>query len=517
MFVDFRKLGQNSRLDTDICIIGAGAAGITIACELARTYRRVVLVESGDFEFDAATQALYQGEVVGEPYPALDTPRLRLFGGTTNHWAGHCRPLDPIDFQVRPWISHSGWPIDRPTLEPFYARAQKVCDLGPPNYVADEWPQLAEFLIPFQPTRLVNRMWQYSPPTRFGEKFREDLERSRSVSVLLNANAVEVVLAPSGAQVTGVRLKSLDGKEGVIRARQFVLACGGIENARLLLDSNGVERDGVGNRRGLVGRYFLEHPHAIVAYAIPETPIARYEAYYASVEVDGIPIQVKPGVSEIAQRELKILNGCIDLGYGFDRSPGYLGIYHIIRNVRRGRMPSDVDEAIWRVLMDLDGAGAGLYRELKGRKALWFGANFEQAPNPDSRVLLSAERDALGAHRVKLDWRLSHIDKRSVRVACKIVGEELGRLGLARMRLDDWFLANDTTWNDLEGHFHHMGTTRMSDDPSMGVVDRNCKVHGVPNLYIAGSSVFPTCGYANATLTIVALALRLADHLGDRS
>mgnify|MGYP001618032562 CR=1 FL=1 len=262
-----------------------------------------------------------------------------------------------------------------------------------------------------------------------------------------------------------------------------------------------------------MGRYFLEHPHAIVAYAIPQTALDRYVAYYRSVEVAGIPIQVKPGVSEEIQRREEILNGCIDVGYGYDRSPGYLGVYHIMRNLRRGRMPSNFDMSLVQVLSDLDGAASGLYRQLRGRNVLWFGANFEQAPNPDSRVLLSAERDRLGCRQATLDWRLSAIDKHSLRVGCRIVGEELARLGLARMRMDAWLLKDDSSWSDLEGHFHHMGTTRMSDDPTSGVVDADCRVHGVSNLYVAGSSVFPTCGYANATLTIVALALRLADHL----
>jgi choline dehydrogenase-like flavoprotein len=359
-------------------------------------------------------------------------------------------------------------------------------------------------------------MWQFSPPTRFGEKYRDELDRSGNIHVLLNANAVDVQITSSGSAVRQIKLKSLSGREGQVRAKAYVLACGGIENPRLLLDSNGVERDGVGNRRGLVGRYFLEHPHAIVAYAIPQTALDRYVAYYNSVEVAGIPIQVKPGVSEEVQRREGILNGCIDVGYGYDRSPGYLGVYHIMRNLRRGRMPSNFDTSLVQVLSDLDGAAGGLYRQLRGQNVLWFGANFEQAPNPDSRVLLSAERDRLGCRQTTLDWRLSAIDKHSLRVGCRIVGEELARLGLARMKMDAWLLKDDSTWDDLEGHFHHMGTTRMSDDPASGVVDADCRVHGISNLYVAGSSVFPSCGYANATLTIVALALRLADHLQEK-
>lgn len=517
MLVDFRQLDDGAALETDICIIGAGAAGISMALTLAESRRRVLLLEGGGLEFEPDTQALYEGEVVGAPYASLDLPRLRFFGGTTNHWDGHCRPLDPIDFEVRPWVPFSGWPIDRTTLDPFYETAQKVCELGPMQYDTAKWEGLSGKIVPFDAARVKNRMWQYSPPTRFGERYRDDLEQSKNVTVLLHGNAIELLTPRSAGRVDGVRIKSLQGKERTVRANVFVVACGGIENPRLLLSSNKVHSAGMGNEHGLVGRFFLEHPHAIVAYAIPTSKQENYEAYYSSVEIAGVPIQVKPGISEDVQKRLKILNGCIDIGYGYDRSPGYLGLFNIVRNLKRGRVPDAFGESLVRVISDLGGAGTGLYRHATGENVMWFGSNFEQAPNPDSRVTLSTERDALGSPRAKLDWRLSPIDKHSVRVACKIVGEELARLGLARMRMDEWFLADDTTWVDLAGHFHHMGTTRMSDDPSRGVVDKNCRVHGMSNLYIAGSSVFATAGYANATLTIVALALRLADHLRHRS
>jgi choline dehydrogenase-like flavoprotein len=222
-------------------------------------------------------------------------------------------------------------------------------------------------------------------------------------------------------------------------------------------------------------------------------------------------------VPESMQRNLKIPNGCIDIGFGFDRSQGYLAVHRIVKDVLQGRIPSRLGNAVLSAIGDIDGLATGIYRRLTTENVFWFSANFEQTPNPDSRVTLSSKRDALGLRRVQLDWRLLPIDKQAVRLACRILGEELARLGIARMRMDKWLLAEDATWEEIRARWHQMGTTRMSDDSARGVVDRDCRVHGIRNLYVAGSSVFATTGYANPTLTIVALALRLADLLRVRA
>lgn len=517
MIRDFRTDGGGAIIDTDVCVIGAGAAGITLARELAGSSRAVLVIESGGIEPEAATQALYEGAVIGEPFPPLDTVRLRWFGGTTNHWGGHCRPLDPIDFETRPWVPYSGWPISRHDLDPFYARAQRICELGPYDYDPDVWRKVAPDLIPFRADKLIDRIWQASPPTRFGDQYREDLRRAENVDVLLNANAVDIVLNEAATAVREVRIKALDGKTGRVRPRVVVLACGGIENPRLLLTSNSVMTAGVGNGHDLVGRFFLEHPHALVAFAVPTNGIARFAPYIhfldAEIPAGTATIQARPGLSEEAQRREKLLNSCIGIGYGYDRSEGYLAFRALAKELAQGEVPDDFGNAVLRVVRDLGGLAEGLYHRVNDRDLLWFDTTAEQAPNPDSRVTLDDTRDSLGLPRVRLDWRLSEIDKRTARHACRLVGEELARLGLARMRVDSWLMADDGSWNDLGVRYHHIGTTRMSDDPKQGVVDCNCRVHGIANLYVAGSSVFPTAGNANPTLTIVALALRLADHL----
>lgn len=517
MFRNFREYEEGAVIDTDLCIIGAGAAGITIAREYVEAGREVLLLESGDLEPEPATLDLNKGSSVGEPHPPLEVTRLRFFGGTTNHWDGHCRPLDPIDFEKREWVPHSGWPITFADLEPFYARAQPVCELGPYEYAPEDWAVELPGLIAFDPQRIENRLWQFSPPTRFGTRYREELERAESIHVLFNANVVEIVVNENARTVREVAIKSLDGKAGRVRPRTVVLAGGGIENPRILLASKGVMSSGLGNAHDHVGRYFMEHPHALIGFAVPEVELDRFAPYYggveATIQAGTATLRAKPGLSEAVQRAERLPNACVDMGYGFDRSTGYLALRETGNSLLDGRLPDELGDAVLDMVSDLDGLAAGVYRRLTDQRVLWFGANTEQVPNPESRVTLAAERDAVGVPRPKLDWQLTMQDKEATRRACRMVGEELARLGIGRMRLDDWLLADGDDWQGLDVRYHHMGTTRMSDDPKQGVVDADCRVHGIDNLYIAGSSVFPTSGYANPTLTIVAMAIRLADHL----
>ena len=187
------------------------------------------------------------------------------------------------------------------------------------------------------------------------------------------------------------------------------------------------------------------------------------------------------------------------------------------------RLPDHLGRDIWDVVTDLDDVARGMFRATPDdpyhppydlSRPIRFYTRLEQCPNPDSRVKLIGEQDALGLNRIALDWQLTDLDKRSLRRSQELIGAEFGRLGVGRFKLDDWLLADDNSWpEDLHGGHHHMGTCRMSDDPKRGVVDRDCRVHGFDNLYVAGSAVYPTTGYVNPTLTVVALALRLADHL----
>ena len=521
MFTDLNKLNSGHIINCDVCIIGGGAAGITVAREIAGDSLQVCLVESGSMELENATQALYEGSNVGLPYEDLDVSRLRYFGGTTNHWNGWCAPFSPMDFESRDWISDSGWPIDYDELVPFYKRAHTVCELGPFDYSPSTWQK--KNLPLFSSEKVEPKLWQLSPPTRFGEKYQKDLKDADNIQVLLNANATGLSANDAATRVTALNVASLSGRRAAVHANKYIVACGGIENARLLLLSNDVQPDGLGNGRGLVGRYFMEHPSFVSAVAVVTAPLDWMQAIkHQQNDEFNHQFIIGLGPSDQAQRRLKILNQTITF-HPLQHTPGSYELAETLKIIRKGHMPDDLARSIGAILADLDGVTSEIIRRISGNsntdvpEMIFAYTRLEQAPNRDSRVFLDKQKDALGLRKVALDWQLTELDRQSVRRANENIAEEFGRLGLGRIQLKPFLLDAATIWpDDLIGGNHHMGTTRMSNGVSTGVVDSDCRIHGVDNLYIAGSSVFPTSGFANPTLTIVALALRLSDHLRAR-
>ena len=521
MLLDFRTVASGTTLETDLCIIGGGAAGITIAVELIGSPIRVCLVESGGFEYDDNLQSLYEGEILGLPYYELDSIRLRFFGGTTNHWLGLCPPLDKIDFETRPWVPFSGWPISRATLDSYYERAGPILNLGPVLYGERGWDLLRVAPLPLNPEKVLTSFSQTSRPVaRLGSKFRQEVQQADNVQLLYNANVINIQTNDTAATVDYVDIATLDGNRSQLRAKQFILACGGLENPRLLLLSNKVEPAGIGNRHGLVGRFFMEHLHTEVARIFSDNYFDLQDTYLESWIYDH-PYKPSLRLGVATQKKEQVLNSAAKLRVIPKADSGVEATRQLYNKVRRGKKMDDLSGAIWRIVKDFDEVAYNAYRHFVLGKSVVYPAEVlyllsygEQAPNPDSRVVLSHTKDALGMNRIALDWRMTELERRSLTMLATTIGAELGRLNAGRVRMSDWLLEGVESWGDnLWGGGHHMGTTRMADDPQFGVVDRNCRVHGIHNLYIAGSSVFATSGWANPTLTIVALALRLADHI----
>ncbi len=470
-------------------------------------------------------QDLYKGGNVGLPYFELDACRLRFLGGATNHWAGRCRPLDELDFEARPWVPLSGWPLTKAELEPYYRQAQTICQLGAFDYAPDRWLDPGQTVLPFDPAKVMSRVWQYSPPTRFGEVYRAELEAAAHIDVLLHANVVDIEANDAGSEVRRLQVATLEGKRLTVGARAYVLACGGLENPRLLLAANRQVKVGLGNQRDMVGRCFMEHPHCNAARALVVAPavLSFYTYGQGGGHGQGIPVVGCLNQSPERQRARQLLN--FDSLFTVDDigDSGFAALRRVWSAAGHGQWPEHLSADLWQALTDIDDTAAGLAGRLGLRRYHPADASFrmwcsgEAAPNPDSRVRLSDQLDALGMPRIALDWRLTEQDKRSLLAGHQAVAEELGRTGLGRLQIAEWLTEADDSWPPtLEGGYHHLGTTRMSVDPSQGVVDPSSRVHGIANLYVAGSSVFPTSGSANPTLTIVAMTLRLAAHLRER-
>lgn len=534
MFIDSRQLGANSTIEATVCVIGAGVAGITIALELERMGVDVCLLESGGLAPDNATRDLYRGADVGLPYRFADGCRSRYLGGSSNCWGGWCRPLDPWDFERRPWIPHSGWPFGADELVPYYRRCHAVLKLGPQNFSPAWWEQAIGRAdvrrLPLPSGRVRDTVSQFSPPVRFGTLYRPDLARAPGLRVYLWANALNLHAPGPGGSVVRLDAATLRGGQLAVKAKIYVLASGGIENARLLLASNKVQGAGLGNGNDLVGRYFMDHPRMQSGRVVFHRDWARNKLYdikyhymNSAVAAAGSHIAAQLALSRETQARERLLNARVWFCSTF---PGE-GSAAAQALFRYKQATLKKDQPGWRPLRDaatmarhpLDTLGYGLTRLAQPRwliRGVKFQTIVEPEPDPRSRVTLSAtERDVLGMPRVRVDWRLGENVQRTFDRTLAIVGAELELGGVAQVELDPPLQGGPWPASlEPEGTWHHMGTTRMHDSPHHGVVDGHCRVHGSSNLFVAGSSLFPTAGANFPTITLTALALRLADHLG---
>lgn len=520
-FADARN-SDARQMHTDVCIVGAGAAGIALARELMGSGLRVVLIESGDFKYRHRPQFLYLGRNTGKKSFSTVFSRFRVFGGSTTRWGGQCRPLDPIDFERRESVPYSGWPFDFAHIEPFYRRAHVVCNLGPYDY-----NPATGGATQGMDESLTTRVYRFSYPANFSEAYRHELERAPDIQVHLNANLVEIVLQEDTNQVQHLVLATLDGRKISLHAQAYVLACGGIENVRLLLASNRVANTGIGNAHDLVGRFFTDHPYFFPGYFKPKSPDFKLDDFviqdYAKVGREQRSHLALALDEETRRREN--LNGAALYFVRRDKyktqpeymSRGGLALNHLIDVLRHRESPgSELLTDFADLLGGVGDAAKTLGRQLGSlaHRQLVPGIRvaLEMTPCRNSRVVLNNQKDRFGMPRIDVDWQLNAGDVRGYYRLMEVLRREFSRLELGEYVTHDqvdksgWPLA-------MTGGKHHMGTTRMHADPRQGVVDPDCRVHGVGNLYVAGSSVFPTGGYANPTLTIVALAIRLADHL----
>jgi choline dehydrogenase-like flavoprotein len=497
----------------DVCIVGAGAAGITLALDLEATGLRVCLLEAGGEGYEPETQRLFEGEVVGQEYPLLRDTRVGALGGSTTVWAGWCRTLEALDFE--------SWPLGLDELRPYYARAHEICGLAAFDYDPEHWAGVlgSHGILAGDPT-FSNEIFHIQVQN-FGQRYRERLQRSKTIHLVLHAPVTRARL--EGPACSAVEIRTLDGHELAIRADRFVLAAGGVENPRILLLSADEPAAAPGNAGGLVGRYFADH-----AFVDPGTLVLRapdsLDFYRAR------PVAPTPGASsvrgalsfrrDVVARE-RLMHAALYFHpryeahrvFATEEVKAWLTLWN---KLKRRAVPG----AAWPYVRQAVRAPHRLALAMARKLAVRHGPSrrwrmrgaFETGFRYDNRVMLSDERDRLGRRKVRIEWQVGEEDVENMRRVTELFDQAVRRYGAGH--LERAFPDTPDAWRQaLEPAKHHMGTTRMNVGPALGVVDENSQVHGTSNLYVTGSSVFPSGGSANPTLTIVALAARLGDHL----
>ena len=530
-FSDLREIPADSLIETDLCIIGSGPAGLSIAKEFIGTAIRVLIVESGGLGEEPKTQALYDIENVGaERHIEQDLIRNRIFGGTSHTWTGRCAPFDAIDFQQRDWVPYSGWAIAQSSLEPYLDRARDNLGLGSNCYDERLW-QLFNVSPPQRPVNsklLKPQFWQFSKvsnqnrePMRFGQYLMPS--DTPNISVLLHANVTHLNTNKQGTRVESVEVTTLDKRQACIKAKTVVLCCGAIENARLLLASNRIVPNGVGNQNDTVGRFLMDHPGTIVGVLDPKRSAKVEDRFglYSLNNEEGRSVYLHGlALSPEVQAEEQLLNSAAFLLSVPAEDDPWDAIKRLKNLLKHQKPVKPVHQDVLAIVTQPWAVLTGLYRQLVKRRSplpksdqLFIYSLIEQLPDPESRITLSNRKDALGMPISKLDWKISQREQQTARRLGELVNQEFQRIGLPQPKLSDWLYAQEGWQTHFTDRAHPIGTTRMAVNPEAGVVDTNCQVHGVEGLFVAGSSVFPTTGHANPTLMIVALSIRLADWL----
>jgi choline dehydrogenase-like flavoprotein len=519
MIVD---LAQDERLpdfSADVCIVGAGAAGIVLAAELVRQHMRVLLLESGGVALEQAAQDLNEFSTIGQPHQAASIGRFRVLGGTTTAWGGQILEFKQEDFSVRPWIPGSGWPFPKQDLEPYYERA--LIAEGLSEVIRSDtqvWHQ-RKMTTPELGKELEAYFTRWCPEPDFSRLYKETLA-SPELCVVLHATVTAMLMNENGTRVRAVRCKSPAGQERIFSARQFVLCLGTIETVRFLLQPMASTHATLWNRSGLLGQHFQSHIDFNAA-SVPAEGAHRLRRLFANAYLRGHKYHPKFCLAFPVQQREEILNiagsiTCINMEEEeLQRIKGFA------RNFLRGRLSGlNIDDLprVLRHVRTMFGLAYGYAVEHRAywpkRSRFWLRVHCEQEPLSASRITLTEARDAAGLWRARLDWRTSQLEWKTIRCFAEQVQSSFAKQDQGHIELQPE-LAHDEGYRDVtfDNSHHDMGGTRMSRSPSEGVVDPDSKLHGVENAYVCSASVFPTSGFSNPTHTLIALAIRLADHL----
>lgn len=546
MIQDADQIDLASTLHADVCVVGGGPAGIVSALALASSGSQVLLLESGGNRPSHNSQALCVGELANPLLHApLDTYRRRGIGGSSTVWGGRCVPLDPIDFSERDWLDlPPGWPVSYDDLLPYWRRAHAIAELGNFDYQAST--AVPGGMKPMFPsftdnTVSTNSIERFSRPTDFGIAYMRQLKTNSRIRLVTHATVTEIRLDVACAGVDHLLFCSSGGTIRRAVARTFILAAGGLEVPRLLLASHRQMASGIGNGHDQVGRYYMCHLAGVLGRFIPslgQTPFNGYERADG-----GIYVRRRLSISPAEQRARRMGNMIARLHHPRLANPRHQSAVLSSLFLLSGALPyeyrvrlqdpcpaADYGRHIANLMADPLGTSKFLWslthRRVLARRKLpsvvlqppgrffTLDVHAEQLPHPDSRISLAQARDRNGMPLLHVDWRYSRADLHTVQSGLAVFASAFSRAGCGELSVEADNIDAEILRDGAYGG-HHLGTARMSSSPLTGVVDANCRVHGIRNLYIASSAVFPTSGQANPTLTILALALRVADFVRD--
>lgn len=546
MFEKTDLLVSGQTIETDVCIIGGGPAAIALALKLNGANKTVLLFDAGGLKHPDGDQTLYEGYVSDSSmHSPPDKYRLRAWGGTSRIWAGRCAPFDAHDFEHRPHIKYSGWPFGFEELKTHYAEANEFLELGHFAYDAqDESIKYAPDLIPgFTDEQIhCNSIERFSRPTNVAQRYHNRLKRSKNLHIWRGSNCTALESHADGSHITRAHMVSAGGAKFSVKAKQFVLAAGGLETTRLLLHSDQRHPGGMGNENDLLGRFYMSHLSGTVGcLQVHLPPTAVHHGYFKTP--DGIYGRRRIQLNADTQHQLGIGNAIARLHFPSIPDPSHhnsvlSSLYlsrHLLRFEYRKRLQPNSGFNIRSELahihniahnpMDVLQFGVHMLarRTLARRKfpsvilknrdnRFCLEIHSEQNPNPDSTVKLAQSTDRLGMRKLSIDWRYQASDIDTVQQTLHCIAQSLKRRQIGTLDFQSDEVEAALLQHGAYGG-HHLGTTRMGNDPKYSVVNRHCRLHAISNLYIASGSVFPTSSQANPTLTIVALAMRLGQHI----
>jgi len=549
MYIDGRQIPDGSILDAAVCIVGGGPAGITVARELLGSSISTIVVESGAWRPNRLVQALNDAEISPQSsHPPPQMYRERRFGGTSTIWGGRCVPLRPRDFEPRPYMAGSGWPVRYDDFVPYYIKAMSYCEAGEFAFDPQHLQTLKPIIVGLKSEEIVVGLERFSPPTDFGRRYRAGFADAESHKILLDSTCTCLELDNSGRSIRQIECVTLGGNKFCIQAKHFVIAAGGLESVRLLAASNREGSAGIANSSGLLGRFYMSHLEGTLGRL--HVASGRDVAWNFARTPDGIYAKHYMRLSDDVQQKHRLRNTIFRLHHANPMDPDhgdpvlslmYIAKRFILAEYRRKittieldalkRLPSprrmfarhagNVLRGPWPLMRFLS---TWIYNRHACYRRVPYVAlyskpgvypldyNAEQTPLHDSRIFLVSDKDRFGVPKLKVDWRVSSEDIESIIASYRLIQRAVARTGVAMIAMDDDGLIEKARRTIPVGG-HHIGTARMSAHSRCGVVNPQCRTHDVENLYIAGSAVFPTSGSANPTLTIVAMAIRIADHL----